>query len=130
MSRIHPLNASEAPRSGAWRSVLAGAQPLFRKEVLRFWKVSFQTVAAPVLTAVMYLLLIVLLFAWRELTLGKLRLLLQLGIFVGLAIALVGMSTFILGGPADKGPSFPLVGGHGGNVTAGALPVPPAEADH
>jgi len=38
----------------AW-IVLAGAQPLFRKEVLRFWKVSFQTVAAPVLTAVMYL---------------------------------------------------------------------------
>jgi ABC-2 type transport system permease protein len=39
------------------RLVLAGAQPLFRKEVLRFWKVSFQTVAAPVLTAVMYLLI-------------------------------------------------------------------------
>jgi ABC-2 type transport system permease protein len=38
------------------RLVLSGAQPLFRKEVLRFWKVSFQTVAAPVLTAVMYLL--------------------------------------------------------------------------
>jgi ABC-2 type transport system permease protein len=37
--------------------VLAGAQPLFRKEVLRFWKVAFQTVAAPVLTAVMYLLI-------------------------------------------------------------------------
>ena len=37
--------------------VLAGARPLFRKEVLRFWKVSFQTVAAPVLTAVMYLLI-------------------------------------------------------------------------
>jgi ABC-2 type transport system permease protein len=36
---------------------LSGAQPLFRKEVLRFWKVSFQTVAAPVLTAVMYLLI-------------------------------------------------------------------------
>jgi ABC-2 type transport system permease protein len=35
---------------------LAGAQPLFRKEILRFWKVAFQTVAAPVLTAVMYLL--------------------------------------------------------------------------
>ena len=30
---------------------------LFRKEVLRFWKVSFQTVAAPVLTAVLYLLI-------------------------------------------------------------------------
>ena len=37
------------------RIVLAGARPLFRKEILRFWKVSFQTVAAPVLTAVMYL---------------------------------------------------------------------------
>jgi ABC-2 type transport system permease protein len=34
-----------------------GAGTLFRKEVLRFWKVSFQTVAAPVLTAVMYLLI-------------------------------------------------------------------------
>ena len=36
---------------------LAGAATLFRKEVLRFWKVAFQTVAAPVLTAVMYLLI-------------------------------------------------------------------------
>ena len=36
---------------------LAGAGTLFRKEVLRFWKVSFQTVAAPVLTAVLYLLI-------------------------------------------------------------------------
>ena len=36
---------------------LAGASTLFRKEVLRFWNVGFQTVAAPVLTAVMYLLI-------------------------------------------------------------------------
>jgi ABC-2 type transport system permease protein len=36
---------------------LAGATTLFNKEVLRFWKVSFQTVAAPVLTAVLYLLI-------------------------------------------------------------------------
>ena len=36
---------------------LAGASTLFRKEVLRFWKVAFQTVAAPVLTAIMYLLI-------------------------------------------------------------------------
>ena len=27
----------------------AGAAPLFRKELLRFWKVAFQTVAAPVM---------------------------------------------------------------------------------
>jgi len=36
---------------------LAGARTLFYKEVLRFWKVAFQTVAAPVLTAMMYLLI-------------------------------------------------------------------------
>jgi ABC-2 type transport system permease protein len=36
---------------------LAGARTLFFKEVLRFWKVGFQTVAAPVLTAMMYLLI-------------------------------------------------------------------------
>ena len=39
------------------RGPLEGAMPLFRKEVLRFWKVAFQTVAAPVLTAVLYLLI-------------------------------------------------------------------------
>lgn len=36
---------------------LSGARTLLYKEVLRFWKVSFQTVAAPVLTAVLYLLI-------------------------------------------------------------------------
>ncbi|NLZ42969.1 MAG: metal-dependent hydrolase, partial [Comamonadaceae bacterium] len=36
---------------------LEGAGTLFRKEVLRFWMVSFQTVAAPVLTALLYLLI-------------------------------------------------------------------------
>ncbi|MGN6828089.1 MULTISPECIES: ABC transporter permease [Roseateles] len=36
---------------------MQGARTLFYKEVLRFWKVSFQTVAAPVLTAVLYLLI-------------------------------------------------------------------------
>jgi ABC-2 type transport system permease protein len=40
-----------------WTQSFSGAQPLFRKEVLRFWKVSFQTVGAPVLTAVLYLLI-------------------------------------------------------------------------
>ncbi len=37
--------------------VLTGARTLLYKEVLRFWKVSFQTVAAPVLTAILYLLI-------------------------------------------------------------------------
>ena len=53
-------------------------------------------------TAVMYLLLVSALLAWRELALGKLRLLAQIEILVGLAIALVGLGTFVLGGPADK----------------------------
>ncbi len=38
---------------GGW----VGFRTLLYKEVLRFWKVSFQTVAAPVLTAVLYLLI-------------------------------------------------------------------------
>ncbi len=36
---------------------MTGWQTLFYKEVLRFWKVAFQTIAAPVLTAVLYLLI-------------------------------------------------------------------------
>lgn len=36
---------------------MTGARTLLYKEMLRFWKVSFQTVAAPVLTAVLYLLI-------------------------------------------------------------------------
>ncbi|MGE5116596.1 MAG: ABC transporter permease [Betaproteobacteria bacterium] len=38
-------------------AALAGARTLLYKEVLRFWKVAFQTVAAPVLTAMLYLLI-------------------------------------------------------------------------
>lgn len=38
---------------GRW----VGFRTLLYKEVLRFWKVSFQTVAAPVLTALLYLLI-------------------------------------------------------------------------
>jgi ABC-2 type transport system permease protein len=34
-----------------------GSATLFRKEILRFWNVAFQTVAAPVLTSVMYMLI-------------------------------------------------------------------------
>ncbi len=36
---------------------MTGWKTLFYKEVLRFWKVGFQTVAAPVVTAVLYLLI-------------------------------------------------------------------------
>jgi len=36
---------------------VTGWQTLFYKEILRFWKVGFQTVAAPVMTAILYLLI-------------------------------------------------------------------------
>jgi ABC-2 type transport system permease protein len=36
---------------------MTGLLTLLRKEVLRFWKVAFQTVAAPVITALLYLLI-------------------------------------------------------------------------
>jgi ABC-2 type transport system permease protein len=39
------------------KRTLNGAGTLFYKEVLRFWKVAFQTVGAPVLTAALYLLI-------------------------------------------------------------------------
>jgi ABC-2 type transport system permease protein len=42
---------------GASAGGFEGMRTLFAKEVLRFWKVSFQTVAAPVLTALLYLLI-------------------------------------------------------------------------
>jgi len=35
---------------------VTGFPTLLYKEVLRFWKVSFQTVAAPVLSAILYLI--------------------------------------------------------------------------
>jgi phosphoserine phosphatase RsbU/P len=63
---------------------------------------SLKSAAPYVNTAVMYLLLVFALFAWRELSLGRLRFLVNLEIFVGLAIALVGIGTFVLGGPANK----------------------------
>ena len=35
---------------------MTGFRTLLYKELLRFWKVSFQTIAAPILTALLYLL--------------------------------------------------------------------------
>lgn len=36
---------------------MTGWQMLFYKEILRFWKVGFQTVAAPVITAILYMMI-------------------------------------------------------------------------
>lgn len=61
----HGLNRAPegpAPVRGEAASPFAGRQlvgfwTLFYKEILRFWKVGFQTIAAPVLTALLYLLI-------------------------------------------------------------------------
>lgn len=63
---------------------------------------SLRSVVPYVITAVSYLLLVTALFAWRELTVGKLRLLIQVEILIGSAIAVLGIGTFVLGGPANK----------------------------
>ena len=50
MSSVLPVpQVTETPRPG-WVT-------LFHKEVLRFWKVAFQTIAAPILTSLLYLLI-------------------------------------------------------------------------
>ena len=55
------MSRSEAtavlPQLQAVLAVNDGWKMLLKKEVLRFWRVAFQTIAAPVLTAVLYLLI-------------------------------------------------------------------------
>jgi ABC-2 type transport system permease protein len=49
-------DVDELPETQRYRRFI-GFRTLFYKEMLRFWKVSFQTVGAPVLTATLYLLI-------------------------------------------------------------------------
>lgn len=62
---------------------------------------SLQSVAPYVNTAVAYLVLVAALLAWHELALGKLRSLIRMEVAAALAIALLGISTFVLGGADD-----------------------------
>ena len=50
------LQAAAATGKGMGGSAMIGWRTLFYKEILRFWKVGFQTVGAPVLTSILYLL--------------------------------------------------------------------------
>ena len=59
-----PPGGSAAAKPQAWGSSMTeavragrGWTTLLHKELLRFWKVSFQTIAAPVLTSLLYLLI-------------------------------------------------------------------------
>lgn len=87
---------------GIW-SAMYGLQTLLHTpDILAALPHSLQSVTPFVSTAVMYLLLVSALFAWRELTLGKIRVLIELEIFAGVAIAFLGIGTFVLGGAAAK----------------------------
>jgi ABC-2 type transport system permease protein len=52
-----PLGGREPHKVGERGGMMLGWQTLLYKEVLRFWKVAFQTIAAPVLTSVLYMLI-------------------------------------------------------------------------
>ncbi len=87
---------------GIW-SAMYGLQDLIRTHaVVAILPHALQSAAPFLRTAIMYLLLVSALLAWRELTLGKLRLLLQWEILSGLIIAVLGIATFVLGGPNDR----------------------------
>ncbi|OWT53927.1 metal-dependent hydrolase [Candidimonas nitroreducens] len=51
-----PASAQRAPVLQARADMGSGFPTLLHKELMRFWKVGFQTIAAPVLTALLYLL--------------------------------------------------------------------------
>ena len=52
---------------------MTGFLTLFYKEILRFWKVAFQTIAAPVLTAMLYLLIFAQVLEGHVLVYGTVR---------------------------------------------------------
>src|SRR5690606_20323331 len=51
-----PLTPAAKPLLQPRLDTGSGFPTLLRKELLRFWKVAFQTIAAPVVTALLYLL--------------------------------------------------------------------------
>jgi len=55
-SALAPPQIEALPAGSELASSWVGFRTLLYKEVLRFWKVAFQTIAAPVLTGVLYLL--------------------------------------------------------------------------
>jgi sigma-B regulation protein RsbU (phosphoserine phosphatase) len=87
---------------GIWSGMYGVQELVNTSAVVSVLPQAFRSAIPYVSTTVMYLLLVSALFAWRELSLGRLRLLMQLEVFAGLAIALAGIGTFVLGGPADK----------------------------
>jgi sigma-B regulation protein RsbU (phosphoserine phosphatase) len=63
---------------------------------------SIQATVVYVNTAIAYLLVVVASFAFRELSLGNLRLLMGIVILAGTTVALAGIGWFVFGGSADR----------------------------
>lgn len=87
---------------GIWSGMYGLQTLLGTRTLLKAMPHALQLAAPYVNTAVMYLLLVSAMFAWRELTVGKIRVLMLVEIYAGLAIALAGIGTFVLGGPNDR----------------------------
>lgn len=51
------MNNAKVTNSSSPKASFRGPWTLLKKELLRFWRVAFQTVAAPVITALLYLLI-------------------------------------------------------------------------
>ena len=63
---------------------------------------SFQTSVPYVKVVTAYLTIVVASFAFLELSLGRIRLLIKIVIFAGMAVALAGIGWFVFGGSANK----------------------------
>ena len=87
---------------GIW-SVMYGTVLLSQSEPVLAVSPRWVQISAPYAnTAMMYLLVVVGSLAFLELSLGRLRLLLQGAAFVGLAIAVAGIALFVFAGSKDK----------------------------
>lgn len=105
-STIAAIRGRRGVRILLWWGVFSGMYGLQTlgqvSTILAVLPQSFKSAVPYVSTAVSYLLLVSALCAWRELALGKLRFLIQLEIVAGSAIAVLGIGTFVLGGPANR----------------------------
>jgi phosphoserine phosphatase RsbU/P len=87
---------------GIW-SAIYGAGLLTRSPaVVAALPHSFQISVPYVNTVIAYLNLVVAFFAFLELSVGRVRLLIKIILFAGVAVAVAGIGSFVFGGSPDK----------------------------
>jgi len=87
---------------GIWSAMYGGLRLLDSLEAVARLPHWFQLSAPYADTVIMYLILVVATRAWLELSLGKLRSLLQVMMILGLAVGLAGIFFFLFTGTRDK----------------------------